>query len=112
MDNVDKAVDKTGLELAESVAKEAVKEIEKDRSMAWILIDNAKSDAKRWFIVSMTILFLWLATIGMFLIYLYQYDFSVTTTTYETDSQDGGHAIINESGSVNVNGESKKDNND
>lgn len=79
------------------------------------LLKQLKSHSKRWFIA-------FLIAICMFFIsnlaWLYAWNLPAeentdTTTTYDydVDSQDDGNAIINDSGEVNVNGESKKDGN-
>lgn len=85
---------------------------QEEHSFAWELIQNARQDSKRWFIVAMTILFLWFATIGIFVAYLSLYDFTSVTEEYQADSNDGGNAnIINGDGKI-INGESKtKENN-
>lgn len=61
-------------------------------SMTWLLAKNAKM----WFIVAMTILVLWFATIGTFVWYLSQYDY---TSTVENDAK-GIYAIIDSNGNI------------
>lgn len=82
----------------EEVKKEAeeIKENIKEKSFAMELILNARNDAKRWFIVAMTILFMWLVTIAGFLLYLNQYDYT-STQSYEAN---GIYALIDSEGNM------------
>lgn len=96
-------MEELGVELAQEVAKQAVKEIEKDRSFAWELIANSRKDSKRWFIALLVVLSMWFATIGVFIWYINQYDY----TSYEVKSEDGGNAnYIGQDGDIH-NGESE-----
>lgn len=75
-------------------AEEAVREMKDEHSNEWSLSKQLAKSNDRWFIISMTILVLWIATIFAFLWYLNQYDYS----SYEV-SQDGewGNTFIGES---------------
>lgn len=103
-------MDGVGVELAQEVAKQAVREIEKDRSFAWELIANARRDSKRWFIISMTILFLWFSTIGVFVWYLNQYDFT-STSEITVDGKDGSAFYQDGEGNVINNGNGEEESN-
>lgn len=61
---------------------------EAEKSLAMMLIEDAKANSKRWFTIAIIILCMWLATIGGFIWYLYQYDF----TSYELSTDGGGDA--------------------
>lgn len=95
-------------ELAREVAQQAVKEIEKDRSFAWELIANARRDSKRWFIALIVVVALWFSTIGIFVFYLYQYDFS-STTEITVDGKDGTALYQDGEGNVINNGDGYQD---
>ena len=59
------------------------------------------------------VLIICLSISNMAWLYVFQsYDYTSTTETYTTESTDGGNALINKEGSVNINGESKHDDND
>lgn len=67
-------------------------------SLATEMLRELKHESKRKSIIIATMLFLWFATIGMFIWYLNQYDFSSTTTT--TNSASGVYAIVDSEGNV------------
>lgn len=47
-----------------------------EQSFAMTMLKETAKNGKRWFIIAMVILVMWLSTIGAFLAYLNQYDFS------------------------------------
>jgi type IV secretory pathway TrbF-like protein len=55
-------------------------------SFAMELLKGYSAQAKRWFIACLVILSMWLATIGGFVWYLYQYDFESYEITADGDS--------------------------
>lgn len=63
-------------------------------SFAMELLKGYSLQAKRWFIACLTILFMWLATIVLFVWYLNQYDFEDYgyQTVVEQNTNDGGDA--------------------
>lgn len=63
---------------------------EERKSDAWLMIAELGKQNKRMFTALITVLILWFATIGSFVWYLNQYDFS--TEVYDFDTQDGGNA--------------------
>lgn len=79
------------------------KKIVEEESFAKALLKEYAKTAKRWFIIAMVILFAWLATIGGFLLYLNQYDFS--STSIEA-TQDGEGVNIANCGDLNYGAES------
>lgn len=66
------------------------------------MLAEIKQNGKRWFRVAMAILAAWVLTIGGFLWYLDQYDFSgSSTTSYSTVKDANGlYAIIDSEGNV------------
>lgn len=96
-------MDKESLELAEGVAKEAAKNQVEERSIAMNVIKILKNVMIGQFIIIIILV----GIIGFMFYEFTQYDYISTTTT--VDSKDGGNAIINEGGDVNINGESNKD---
>lgn len=54
-------------------------------SFAMTLIKESAKQAKRWFIISIVILTMWILTIGGFVYYISQYDFS--SASYSQDGQ-------------------------
>lgn len=66
------------------------------------MLAEIKQSSKRWFRVAIVLAIAWFLTIGAFLWYLNQYDFSGTTTTsYETvQDANGLYAIIDSDGNV------------
>lgn len=63
---------------------------------------------KMWAVIILLIVLL-VGSNGAWMWYESQFE-DVTTTTYEADSTKGGNAIINGTGSVNINGESENHN--
>ena len=61
---------------------------------------------KRLWITNLILIFLLVGAIIGFAYYENQFE-DVLTTTYEADAMDGGNAVINGEGSVNINGESE-----
>ena len=64
--------------------------------------------ARLW-VTILVLIFLLVGTNGAWLWYESQFE-ETTTTTYEADATDGGNAVINGDGSVNINGESESHN--
>jgi len=75
-----------------------------NQSFAMMMLNEASRNAKRWFAAAMTILVMWLATIGLFVWYLNQYNFESETVV--VDSNDGGNANYQTGDGVINNGES------
>ena len=71
---------------------------------------RAERTAKRLWITNLILIFLFVGAIMSFAYYESQFE-DVVTTTYEADAMDGGNAVINGEGSVNINGESESNNN-
>lgn len=67
---------------------------------------RAERTAKRLWITNLILIFLLVGAIIGFAYYENQFE-DVVTTTYEADAMDGGNAVINGEGSVNINGESE-----
>lgn len=63
----------------------------------------------RLWVTILVLIFLLVGTNGAWLWYESQFE-ETTTTTYEADATDGGNAVINGDGSVNINGESESHN--
>lgn len=61
-----------------------------EQSFAMQMLKEATKNGKRWFIVSITILAMWLATIGAFLVYLNQYEVVEETSSIEQNTNSGG----------------------
>lgn len=57
-------------------------------SLASELLQEVKTQTKRWMIAFFVVVALWAATIGGFIWHLNQYDFA----SYDINSQDGGNA--------------------
>lgn len=87
--------------------KEKVPEQE-EKGIAMELLGELKTQNKRLITVLFVVLSLWAATIGGFIWYLNQYDFS----SYSVESNDGGNAnyIGNDGDILNGEGESYKEN--
>ena len=66
--------------------------------------------AKRLWITILILIFLLVGTNMAWVYYENQFE-DVVTTTYEADAMDGGNAVINGEGSVNINGESEGNDN-
>lgn len=58
-----------------------------DESLAMYLVKGYGKQAKNWFIAFIIVLCMWFATIGIFVWYLNQYDFS--SESYTEIAQDG-----------------------
>ena len=72
---------------------------EKDQNRLWSII--------KWLIVANVIIFLVAVATNIFWIYKdnqYKDVETITEETYEVDASDGGNAVYNEDGSVNING--------
>lgn len=69
----------------------------------------AERMVKRLWVTILILIFLLVGTNGAWLWYESQFE-ETTTTTYEADATDGGNAVINGDGSVNINGESESHN--
>lgn len=68
-------------------------------TLASEMLKELKLQAKRWFWAFITVLLLWFATIGGFVWFLNQYNFSSETTEYTQDGQ--GLNIIGDENGVN-----------
>ena len=84
-------------------------------SLALELLKQVKADSKKWFTAFIIVLIMFFISN---LAWLYAWNLpseetksTTTTYDYDVDSEDDGNAIYNESGEVNINGESKKDGN-
>ena len=71
---------------------------------------RAERTAKRLWITILILIFLLVGTNMAWVYYENQFE-DVVTTTYEADAMDGGNAVINGEGSVNINGESEGNDN-
>ena len=71
---------------------------------------RAERTAKRFWITILILIFLLVGTNMAWVYYENQFE-DVVTTTYEADAMDGGNAVINGEGSVNINGESEGNDN-
>lgn len=60
------------------------------KSDAWFMIEEMGRQNKRMFIALIAVLILWFGTIGGFVWYMNQYDFSTETSDFDTT--DGGDA--------------------
>ena len=69
----------------------------------------AERMVRRLLVTILVLIFLLVGTNGAWLWYESQFE-EITTTTYEADATDGGNAVINGDGSVNINGESESHN--
>lgn len=65
---------------------------------------RAERSAKRLWILIILLVLLLVGTNIAWLVYESQYEVIETTETYEADATDGGNAIINGNGSVEING--------
>lgn len=88
-----------------STAPENVPYIVHESAMA-----RAERTAKRLWITILILIFLLVGTNMAWVYYENQFE-DVVTTTYEADAMDGGNAVINGEGSVNINGESEGNDN-
>ena len=71
---------------------------------------RAARTIKRLWITTLILIFMLVGTNAAWMWYENQFE-DVVTTTYEADAMDGGNAVINGEGSVNINGESEGNNN-
>lgn len=72
----------------EQAVKKQTEHIEQESFAMTIFKDSAKN-AKRWFKAFLIVTFLWFATMGCFIYYLAQYDFS----SYSVDATQDGQGI-------------------
>ena len=63
---------------------------ENEENFALQLLKDYSKQAHRWFVAFIIVVACWLATIGGFIWYLNQYDFSGTEIIVEQDATDGG----------------------
>lgn len=82
---------------------EKLEQVVNERSFAYDLLVEFKALNKRMFIIILVLLGLWAGTVGGFIWYLNQYDF--TSTTIEAD-QDGEGINIAGGGNINYGTES------
>ena len=75
-----------------------------EQSFAMMMFQEARRNGRRWFIVAITVLVMWLITIGAFLVYLNQYCFESEAVV--VDSKDGGNANYQTGSGVINNGKS------
>lgn len=68
------------------------KEKMENKSDAWLMIKELGKQNKRMFTALVIVLCLWFATIGGFVWYLSQYDFSAEIYDVTQDTSDGGDA--------------------
>lgn len=69
-----------------------------ERGLSTELLSEIKAQSKRWANAFFVVLLLWFLTIGVFLLYLYQYDFSSYTIQSESEGNAnyiGGDGDIN-----------------
>lgn len=69
---------------------------EREKSDAWTMMDVVGKQNKRMFILAMAMLIAWMTTIGVFVWYLYQYDFE--TYSYTQDGE--GMNVIGDANEV------------
>lgn len=101
MANIDKELNKV-TEKAEHLEEKVEQE-----SFAMSMLREYSRNAKRWFTIAIVILCMWLSTIGVFIWYLYQYDY----TSYTVEgTQDGQGINIISGGDANYGAESKSEN--
>ena len=73
--------------------------VKEERSTEWSLsLELAKSN-KRMFVILITVIVLWFATIVGFVLYMSQYDYS----SYEITTDQGGNAFYGEVGEGDLN---------
>lgn len=80
--------------------RENLKEI-REQGFALEILKDYKKTNKRMFIVLMTVIFMWVATIAGFIYYICNYDHEETTETYTTELDTGGNGVIDIGGDVN-----------
>lgn len=64
--------------------------------------ETAKTNTRRWFVVCLVLIFLFVGSNVAWFVYESQYQNIEITEHCELDAGDGGNAIINESGCVRV----------
>ena len=80
---------------------------EERKSDAWLMIAELGRQNKRMFSALIVVLILWAGTIGGFIWYLNQYDFSAEIYDVQQDASDGGDVnYIGNDGDI-LNGEAK-----
>jgi hypothetical protein len=79
-----------------------------ETSFAMELLHQAKQNGKRWFIISVVSLVMWLSTIAGFIWFLFQYDFEICNISSD------GNAYYQKQieGDINNNGSDLRQNND
>lgn len=79
-----------------------------EKSLALEILEEVKLQSKRWMVAFFVILGLWAATIGTFVWYINQYDYS----DYDIQSHNGGNAnFVGRDGDItNGTGQSKNEN--
>lgn len=73
----------------------------KHESFAFELLKDQRKQNKRLFIILITVLTMWFATIGAFVYYISNYSYEETIETYTTDFDTEGNGIIDIGGDVN-----------
>lgn len=86
--------------------KQKQKNIEEESFAMYLLKEHSKN-AKKWFIIAIALLVCWLGTIGAFLLYLNQYDFS----GYSVEGVQDGYGVNIIGGGDVYNGATSKNNN-
>ena len=77
-----------------------------DNTLAMELLHQLKSNTRKWFIAFIIVLIMFFASN---IAWLYAWNLpteNTTTTTYDTDSEDNGNAVINDEGEVSIDGKS------
>lgn len=105
MANIDKELNKV-TEKAEHLEEKVEQE-----SFAMSMLREYSRNAKRWFTIAIVILCMWLSTIGVFIWYLYQYDY-VSESTVTVDGKEGIALYQDGKGNVLNNGENSEKNNE
>ena len=86
-------------------------ECKETRDVSYIVFESAMSRAertiKRLWILAIILIALLFGTNAAWIYYEAQFEYAETTETIEVDSGGGGNAVYNNSGEVNINGESK-----
>lgn len=80
---------------------------EERKSDAWLMIAELGKQNKRMFTALITVIIMWFATIGGFVWYLNQYDYSYEA--YDVSSEDDGFAGYINNGGDMINGASASD---
>lgn len=94
-------MEKTGIELAEGVAKEAAKEIEKNKSDFRFILERQGKTSDHIFVALIAVVIAWVFSVVLivagFLLYLNQYDYTSTTEAI------GIYTAVDNSGNVIAN---------